>query len=105
MISLSSIQISPADLEKRKRENALDHVRTAVNSLLMTLECQTDVASVLQTINDALTKRLVYTDVLSAEREKLILETRIINDAIEKIECAGKLSHADRRDKRKEVTK
>lgn len=101
MISISSIQISCADFEKRKRENSLDHVRSAVNSLLLTLEYQPDLASVLQTINDALTKRIVYTDALSAEREKLILETIIINDAIEKIECAGKLSHADRRDKRK----
>lgn len=100
MISISSIQITQHDFEKRKHENALDHVRTAINDLILNPASKPELIKVMKVINEAMAKRLVYTDILSVERMTLMREIRIINEAIEKIECVGQLEHADRRDKK-----
>jgi hypothetical protein len=105
MIALSSIKITPADFEKRKSENALDHVRTAADNLILDPAHKPELTKIMRVINESLARRLVYTDIMSVERMTLMREIRIINESIEKIECVGQLEHADRRDKRKEVTK
>lgn len=100
------IKITQQDFEKREQENAVDRVRIAVNDLMLDPAHKTDLESVLRIINESLAKRLVYTDILSADRMILMREMRIINESIEKIECAAELTHEDRRDKKKEqVTK
>lgn len=101
MISISSIQITASDFEKRKRENVIDHVRTAVNDLIQDHEHKPELSKVMRIINESLAKRLVYTDILSADRMVLMREMRIINESIEKIECAAELTHEDRRDKKR----
>jgi len=95
------IKISQNDIAKRKRENVIDHVRTAVNDLIQDPVHKTELAGLLQIINESLAKRLVYTDIMSAERMALMREIRIINESIEKIECAAELTHEDRRDKKR----
>ena len=101
MISLSSIQITAADFDKRKRENVIDHVRTAVNDLIQDPAHKPELTKVMRIINESLSKRLIYTDILSVERMTIMREIRIINESIEKIESAAELTHEDRRDNKR----
>lgn len=103
MISISSINISQADMAKRKRENFIDHVRTAVNDLIQDPAHKPELTKVMRIINESLAKRLIYTDILSVERKAIMREIRIINESIEKIESAEELTHEDRRDKKRSV--
>lgn len=95
------IKITQHDIDKRKRENAIDYARTVINDLMINPAHKTELNCVLRIINESLAKRLVYTDILSTERITIMREIRIINESIEKIECAAELTHEDRRDKKR----
>lgn len=95
------IKITQHDIDKRKRENVIDHVRTAVNDLIQDPAHKPELTKVMRIINESLAKRLIYTDILSAERMTIMREIRIINESIEKIESAAELTHEDRRDNKR----
>lgn len=96
MISIPAMKLTQQDFEMRKRENQLDHARTAIEDLFFSATHQPETAKLLEFICNAHTDRLkrVYQ---SAERGKIIGETSVLTEAIKKIESFDCVDREDRR--------
>lgn len=104
-MGLPMMKITPQIAAMRIRENKWDALDRALRDLFLDLAHDVSMPLLFDAAQAALTARMGMLDACSNERITLIRKVKILKETLDKMDCAGQLEHADRRDKRKEVTK